>query len=94
MRTRNHDHLVFLGGASRETLGERTGNLLFTFFACLYMWRVRHSQLLSATRTQFWLYLTFIADTWLDSWLVLRFVFKSPSCGWTSDLEGSYNADL
>jgi hypothetical protein len=39
------------------------------------------------------MHLTFIADTYLDSELVLRFVFKSASCGWTSDLEGSYNAD-
>ncbi len=57
------DHLVFLGGASRESLGERTRNLLFIFLVCLYMWRARHSQLLSATRTQFWLHLTFIDDT-------------------------------
>jgi ABC-type Fe3+-siderophore transport system permease subunit len=58
-----HAHLVFLGGSYRESLGERTGNLLFCFLVCLYMWRARHSQLLSATRTQFWMHLTFIADT-------------------------------
>ncbi len=27
------DHLVFLGGVSRESLGERTGNLLFYFLS-------------------------------------------------------------
>ena len=27
------DHLVFLGGASRESLAERTGNLLFYFLS-------------------------------------------------------------
>jgi high-affinity Fe2+/Pb2+ permease len=37
-------HLVYLGGAYRESLGERTANLLFIFLVCLYMWRARHSE--------------------------------------------------
>jgi hypothetical protein len=40
----------------------------------LHTWRARRSQLLSATRTQFWLHLTFIADVWTHFWLHLTFI--------------------
>ena len=53
--------LFFLGERTGSLLG-RVQGLLFIFFVCLCMWRARHSQLLSATRTQFWLHPNFIAD--------------------------------
>jgi len=68
VRISNHAEVIlFFLGSHPGSLGERTGNLLFIFLNCLSMWRARHSQLLSATRTG-----TVLAASYIYNWHLAR----------------------